>query len=606
MIDFENTLQTELEQLVPSDSRRDWNEIAAASGLKRERALRRVAAAVGTLAAATLLAVATPLGATLGQRLDDFSAWLSGDPGTPASETDQREFEAADARSWLRFPQGTRLRHLVTEKAGDSTVTLFGFRSGASSLCLRLTVTGPTPAAGMDCAPLAELRRAGAPVRVVIIDRPVGKGEKFAWYGIDRLHSAQLQITAGIAADGVQSVIVEDEAGRHEVPASSNSFLYVALEPDVGQRVTRIWARTRQGRVVIPFAQAPFGYLGRPPPAVGPAEPPIEREVTDGRIGWLDRHEQRGESLDVLPADAEAAVFGRGPRTRSKVIFGRVLTPEPDRPLRVVLTLNSARVGGKARGLCQWLVTRRGASGGCTLYPDIFRRSQITTSLSSEGSSSYVTVDGIASDHVARVEALLADGQRADVSLEDNVFAVDLPRARLPARLVAFDRDDRVIDVSDPMHDFGARSGPARGRAKSLLRVGGPQGFTAELFVGPSSDGGECMFLKHFLDEQHTGVMVGCHSQVWSGPAVQLGGQFEPPRLVSGRVHSDVTTVRIRFADGSSTTLTPTRGYVLWAVPEEHRVPDRLPVEASGLRDDGTVVGRQDLGPPRSADHGHR
>ena len=165
MIDVDDTLRSELHRLVPIDSRRDWGEVVARSGLKRERARRRWAIGAVVVIAAVAVGVATPLGAAIGRGLDDFSAWLTGEPGTPASESEQREFEAANARSWLGFPRGTKLRHLITDKAGDTTVTLLGFRSGSSQLCLRLRVTGGTEGTMMSCAPLAEhppSRRPGA------------------------------------------------------------------------------------------------------------------------------------------------------------------------------------------------------------------------------------------------------------------------------------------------------------------------------------------------------------------------------------------------------------------------------------------------------------
>jgi hypothetical protein len=63
---------------------------------------------------------------------------------------------------------------------------------------------------------------------------------------------------------------------------------------------------------------------------------------------------------------------------------------------------------------------------------------------------------------------------------------------------------------------------------------------------------------------------------------------------VSGRVRSDVKTVRILLADGTAVTLTPTRGHILWAVPREGREP----VSIVGLAEDGLVLARQSLQPP--------
>lgn len=605
MIDVDEILRSELERWVPSDSLSDWDEVAAGAGLTRARRLRRAAIAIAAFTVAAVLGVGTPLGAALVHRFDDFSAWLTGQPGTPASQTEQQAFEDANGRTWLRFLKGTQLRHLISTQANGSTIELLGFRSGASALCLRLQVRGKVQQSMLECAPLAELRRAGGPVRPVLIDASVGRGDKTAWYGIDRVRSSQLQITAGIASDSVRSVVLEDKAGRHEVDAVANAFLYVAANPDVGQHVTRIWARTSAGLVEIPFAQPLRGYGGGSPAKPAPPAPAIEREIKSGRISWLEQHEPRGDSIDVLPADLRGPVLGQrgggiagAPRTR--VLYGRVLTPDPDRPARVVLTLNAHRPGGPPAVLSTWFVTRDSSGGGGSPYPAVFHRTLIPSTLSGGGASEFATASGAASDDVAKIEALLADGQRTEVPLKDNAFMVDLPRANLPARLIAYDTSGRVIDVTEPLGDFGGPGpGPARGRAKSLLRVTGANGANAELLVGPSSNGGECYYVKQFLDRFNRGVGANCTAPTWSGRALQLSWDYSPTHFISGRVRPDIRAVRIRFADGTATMLSPKRGYVLWAASKNHLATRTAATTVEGLRANGTVVARQSLALPR-------
>jgi hypothetical protein len=392
--------------------------------------------------------------------------------------------------------------------------------------------------------------------------------------------------------DDVRSVVLEDEVGKHEVPATANAFLYVAESPEVGQRVSRVWARTDAGLVAVPFAAAPFGMGGSTPSRPAPPAPKIERLVSGGSIGWLDAREKRGESLDVLPSGKGA--IGR----QSDMLFGRVLTPDPDRPVRIVLTLNANRRGGPAAGLCITTWARGNGGGGCMVYPGVFDDKPISGGLMGGGSSAFVTVSGVASDDVDHIEALLADGQRADVALRDNVYLVDLPRANLPARIVAYDAESKVMGVSQPWNDFGRpTSAPARGRATTLIRVSGPDGVSGELSVGRSTEGGECMFVKTHVDAQHGGVGGQCFARTWTGAALRLSTSF-PPHFVEGRVRSDVKTVRIRFADGTSTDVTPTRGYVLWAAPKENLDHARRATEVVGLRADGSEIARQSLEGP--------
>src|SRR4051794_39897614 len=143
MIDVDKILRAELRGWFPAGFHSDWADVAERAGLARARRLRR---ATTTAAAATAVAVAlgigTPLGAALVRSFDGFSTWLTGEPGTPASQTEQRAFDAANSRTWLRFPKGTQLRHLTSTEVDGNNIELLGFRSGSSALCLRLHVTG--------------------------------------------------------------------------------------------------------------------------------------------------------------------------------------------------------------------------------------------------------------------------------------------------------------------------------------------------------------------------------------------------------------------------------------------------------------------------------
>jgi hypothetical protein len=603
VIDVDDVLRLELGRLVPVEAHPDWNAVVHGSGLKRQRARARLTAGATLLLVAAVLGLTTPLGAAIARNLDGFSAWLTGEPGTPASPSQQRAFNAANAHSWLAFPKGTQLRHLVAQRFGNTQVELLGFRAGSSELCLRVTVQGKSRTSKESCASLADLRLAGSPIRTVMIDQPIGQGKKTAWYGVDRLHSANLQITAGIADDSVRRVILQDNHGRHQVDAVSNAFLYVAAHPDVGQRVTKISARTATGLVAVPFAPSPFGFGGggvttQPAPIVH-----VQRHVSGGTIHWLERHQSRGQPLSILPARARAGLLGyRGAKPgRTRIVFGRVLTPDPNLPMRVAVTLNAHHAGGPAAGLCIALVSRSGGGGGCAPYPGLFKTSPISVGTMGDGPGEFITADGVVSDDVARLQALLADGQQLSVPFVDNTFILNLSRTKLPARLVAYDKSGKVIGFSYPLQDFaaGGRGSPARGRATQLLAVSGPNGAHSELLIGPSTTGGQCMYVRHFINTHTAGVMVGCQGPAWSGPSVQLSTESSPAFFVAGRVRADVTTVRLRYADGSTTTLRPTRGYVLEAISEKHLQAPRELIAADGLARDGHVIGHESFQPRR-------
>ena len=610
MTDVENTFRAELNRMLAVDATPDWGAVLVAADVQLgagQRRQRRLAVAFAALLAAAAVALITPLGGAIARGLDEFSTWLTGEPGTPVSEEEQRAFDEENQRTWVGFPEGTKLRRLLTRSVGDVNVELLGFRSGESRLCLRLIVSGSETKKALECAPLDELRREGGPVRVLIADEGVGRGERVAWYGIDRFTTSKLRITAGIAADDVRAVVLRDDAGRHEVAVESNAFLYIAEEPDVGQLVREVWARTDAGLLVaVPFVPIPTGFGSAPGQAPPPA-PAVEREVTGGTIGWLEDREERGEPLDVLPKGFLTPV-SRLPGQPGEVVFGRVLSPDPGQPLRAVLTLNAHRAGGPVAALCIWhgLSRHGGGSGGCAPYPGtLFDRAPFTSgAMSGGGPGAFVNAHGVVSDDVARLEAVLADRQVADVPMADNVYAVDLPRANLPAILVAYDSEDRVIAVSPPLTDMlSGDPAPARGKAELLWHVTGPNGSYFELSVGLSNQGGVCYFTKHFIDERHAGVGVDCSGpRQFTGPPVQVDRLSMLPRLVGGRVREDVKSVRIRFADGETVLVEPKRGYFLYAVPGDRMTEARSPTAAEGLGASGRVVGRAPLAwmrPPR-------
>jgi hypothetical protein len=590
MIDVDDVLRAQLPLLYAHDAQPDWDAVVAGVGVPRGRARKRATAGALVLAFALAVGLATPLGSAVARGLDGFSAWLTGEPGKPASRAEQQSFARANALSYVSFPKDTKLRQLITQHTGAWTIQLLGFRSGTGSLCLRLVVHGPAGTATVHCAPLADLRLAGAPARVMLVDDSVGSGPKYAWYGIDRLHSAALQITVGVAADNVQSIVLRDQQGRHVVPARSNAFLYVAQQPEIGQRVRAVYARTATGLVAVPFSPSPFGFGfgGGTSPQRAPTVR-VERKVVGGTIGWLDRREQRGQPLSTLPPRLRGSMLGS---RLGRIVFGRVLTPDPSAPYRMALTLNSHRRGGPAAGLCTMIVGPNEAGGGCSPYPGVFDHSPLTVGWSGDGAGEFVTISGVAADSVARLQVVLVNKERLDVPLADNAYVVGASRADLPARVVALDRDGKVIGVSGPIDDFTtAGPGPARGRAVELLHVTGPKGEHAELFVGASTNGGECMYVKHFVTVHVAGAMEGCQGPAWTGPPLRLSTDLN---FLSGRVRSDVATVRLNFATGPAQILHPTRGYVLAALPAGRKV-----VSADGLSSSGHVAGHMSFAPPK-------
>ncbi len=376
MIEIDQRFREELDLITEPVPPPDWEAVLAqVNGGRVPRRRRRVAVALVSALAVGVLWVATPLGAAIADGIGGFSSWLSGEPGTPAPKSAQQAFARTNARSWLGFPAGTKLRQLTTTHADGKTVDLLGFRAG-DTLCLRVIVSNLTRSGTQACAPVAALRQTGAPVRVVLVDHGFGKGKKTAWYGLDRLRAPALQVTAGIAADGVRSVTLHDQSGSHTVPVHGNAFLYVVPTPDVAQRVDTVSAETSTGSVSVPFAPALFGFGGYPPPAGTPAGPTsVQRHVHGGTIGWLDNHQAVGQPLTVLNHRFRAMIARHA-------VFGRVVAPDPGLPYRVAITLNTSPHGTKPIGICTWQVGASGSGGGgCQRRAGMFASAPITSGI---------------------------------------------------------------------------------------------------------------------------------------------------------------------------------------------------------------------------------
>jgi hypothetical protein len=572
----------------------DWGDVLRRAGqpepsVRRRRTLRPRRALVLALGIAVLvLAVGVTLAATLG----GFSRWLTGTPGTPAPAAEQQAFERANAHSFLGFPSGTELRQLIRSQQGDPRVDLLGFRAGGT-LCLRVVVSGKTSGRSQSCAPLAELRRSGPPVRVVLVDRGFGKGTKRAWYGIDLVRAPAVQVTAGIVADGVRAVVVEDDWGRHTLAVRGNAFLYVARSPNVGQRVGHIWAEVGRRSVSIPFAPAAtlFGGIPNVGRATGPTH--VERHVTNGKIGWLERHEPLGQSLDVLPGRDGALV-------RRHTVFGRVVAPDPGQPVRVAVTLSTGPEGGKALGICTWIVMRSGVAGGCAVRAQLFATSPITSGVSlGGGSDQFSTIAGLASDDVARIVVFLANGQRMTAPLSDNAYLVQVARSTFPVRLVAYDQAGRVVGFTPALGDLGSGAGPARGKAQPLLHVTSATGATAQLLIGNSTAGGKCMYVRWYESKHARGVVSNCSDLARPGSPLQLGTSGSPAQFVMGRVYRSVASIELLYADGRRATVRPTQTFVLYAVPGPHLDKGHELISAVAQDANGRPIGSESFTPPR-------
>ncbi len=442
MIDVEPLIAAELDSLVPvpGRDRADWRDIELRAGVRRARR-RRLATVAAVATVLVLILVAVALAGPFG----NFSTWLTGAPGTPASPAEQQAFERA-TRTWAGFPRGTELRRLLETRAGGTTFTLDGFRA-AGSLCLRLRMRGAINGTHLSCAPLSDLRARPQPALAISVDLGFGTGSPPVRVGKLSISPPRDTVTMGIVADGVRAVEISSGRKSSSAHIGANAFLYVTDRPHAA-RVSRIWAVPQSGpRVSVPFVGELLpGASIQPPPfrtARGPAT--VSRVVHGGAIRWLARREARGEQVPATVHHIVAA--------SPAVIFRRMVAPNPAAPERMVVSVLPAGkryFGGHLRDnreVCAELIGGRYQGGGCWPAGRLFTTAPFTWDVTMFPGDQYVTVSGLASDDVARMQLFLGTGEHTRVPLHDNAYAIQAALAKYPLRLVAYDAQRDVIGV---------------------------------------------------------------------------------------------------------------------------------------------------------------
>lgn len=599
MIDLEPMIRTDLEWAVPLPPAElaDWDDVLARADLRSHGGRRRLAALVAAaVVAVAACAIVTPLGGAIVQGVGDFSSWLRGEPGEPASPAEQQAFQQANERSWSGFAPDAQLRRLIETEASGTTFTLYGFRSG-EELCLRLVAKGVAPGSETHCAPVHALQTATTPALVVAADVGFGLENRVPPPG--EYLPTKAQATFGIASDGVARVVLDADDGAHEALIGGNAFLYVADHPKAGTRVRGVEAVAVGGaRVALGFESAPFGEFDLAQPPIGKAQGPsrVERHVQGGSIGWIERLEPRGEPLPAEIRDrvlemSERMIDGATPR------LARVLRPDPGDPRRIAVVAGSgsgSMTDPDAR-LCVFELRDQVISGGCSPIAKLFERDPFTTSLGGSGSSQYTTMSGLASDDVHDLKVFLASGDVIDVPLADNAYRADIARSAYPIRLVAYDGEGRVIGIRTFASDGMTNPAPpdARTSVREILRVTGDSGAVGILRAGTPAGGYRCWHAD-FTDGSGGG---GCTPWPYNGPV--LGGiwtrRVGDDSFLTGEVETNVARLTVTYADGEVATIPLHDGLVLYAVPSRHLSDGREVIALRGYDATGKQVAQRGI-----------
>jgi hypothetical protein len=431
-------LRASLERLVPEPSLApDWADVRRRVGRTR-RPL-----AVLALVAAALVLGATALAETLGH---GFSEWLTGDPGRPASADERAEFRATNEASAAPFPAETDLRELLRVEHEGKTYRLLGFRTGAA-VCLKVAGVDPDEGGDVACVAADELAESRELALPLVVDKPL--------QDLRPGDPPSDVVTYGLVAAEARRVILDGDDGERDAVVADGGFLAIGPGPTTEHTTLRAFAVDATGaRRPVPLAPSltvEQDHFDTGLPLLGPDR--VERRVSGGTIGWLARGEPRGAPVPPQlrarmprptprPADwPEGMPFLGAPAAGG---FARVIQPDPADFLRVMLAQ-----GAREGEVCWYSVSRGGVGGSCADPAAAFGDLPFTPGWTYAGAGSqFISVQGIATDDVARLELFLGTGERRRVALRDNAFVARVHRATMPARLVAYDREGRVIGIA--------------------------------------------------------------------------------------------------------------------------------------------------------------
>jgi hypothetical protein len=531
----------------------DWRDVLSRT---RKRHMRRlivaVAAAVGVLT--SVAAVAAALGG--------FHVWLSGSPGKPAPKAEQERFQHANEHSVAAFPKGTKLRELIRRNVDGKVYVLFGFRSG-SSLCLRLKAVSLGHSFGPTCAPASRLVHAVAPILPV-----VGVGG-FS----DKHNHPSAVISYGIAADSVSRVVVHAIDSDHPAALGGNAYLWVQNEPNTGQHALSVTATGPNGqRITLPILRSAGMFAAETPVVQKPRGPTrVQRRILHPTIAWYLRGEKRGVGLNQV-----RRVVTQGQGTLDD--FTRLVKPDPASNVLV----------GLAGQWCIVLVMNAGGpSTGCDSAHGFWSRGPMNVISTSEGDQ-FVRFSGAAADGVRRMVVFLADGQRQEAALRDNLFTVLVASAEFPARLVAYDAAGRIVGIETPPWFRPQPIPRAATRLRPVLRVRGPNGAVGVLKIGRRARGYRCWRVD-FSTGQSPGA---CSGPVFTAPSiwpdlVQPAGR---DLFVIGHTFGPIARVQLEFPNGDVRKARPVGHLFVIAVPRSHLTSERQTAVVHGYTSEGKSI----------------
>jgi hypothetical protein len=285
----------------------------------------------------------------------------------------------------------------------------------------------------------------------------------------------------------------------------------------------------------------------------------------------------------------------------------------------------------KHGGACYLVRSPTGSAGSC-LGAEQYRRG-LTVSLSGLGgpapaagssatlgplpglSPSAALLSGHAGANAASAELRYTDGTRGALPLHGGWFLFAVPLAHLrtghrPVSLVSLDSSGNVLHAETQLFEAHVRYHPQTPVASSIRKLATSNlqgGSHAVLWTARSRQGNQCIAVlvdgksKHF-PMWECGHVVGRRVLHEFGPEGVIRNSLlhwepsaggDPPSalpIASGWAAAPIASVRVRYADGTTTPLALHDRLFLYLVPASHRTGASIPSRLEGVDTQGKIV----------------
>jgi hypothetical protein len=288
-----------------------------------------------------------------------------------------------------------------------------------------------------------------------------------------------------------------------------------------------------------------------------------------------------GRVVDFFEAEPapERVVVQFGQMTaRAKLGFGPRVNAEEARKI------TEETIGGRRRSLYVAPTPDGGfcwgwenVGGSCGRTETVARRPLSAAWLENPGRGAAQFMGHVLDPSVARLEAVHESGRRADVRfvwvsppIDAGFFIYEAPSKRdAVVTLVALAEDGRELHRQDfPRTDPRWEPGPDglpriadRTKKRTLFDFRDHRGQQWTLVVAPAPEEKTC-----WAANRGGGCVSPRHPAVIGGMSVQSGNSVN----LCCAVADGVTTVELRYEDGSRKELTPVDGFLLYVIPPEH------------------------------------